>query len=153
MRTTKSKYEENKTKNKGMYSIVSAFLLITIIVFAVLFIAFLGSNSIATINIATTQIEPLQKAQYEKLQIQECWNKEGGITKQNIQTKTTSFCNLERKEGYIIEILNNFECQALKKEFGKTDNCTTKLPYYISIPDEKGNKCLGTLTLCYEVKQ
>lgn len=146
---TKSKYAANKTK--GMYSIVSAFLLVTIIVFAILFIAFLGSNSTAIVKITTAQIEPFQKAQYEKLQIQKCWQESGGITSQNIRTKPENFCATQT--GYSIEVIETFECAPTKKDFGKTNSCTTKLPYFLSIPDEKGNNCLGVLTLCYEVKE
>ncbi len=137
---------------KGMYSVVSAFLLITIIVFAVLFLAFLGSNSVATMQITSSQIEPLQKSKYELSFILDCWEKAGGFTRQNLSSKPQNFCLLETSSGYSVEIVESFGCGALKKSFGKTDDCTSKLPYFVAVPDEKGNNCLGVLSLCYEVK-
>lgn len=135
--------------SKGVYSIMSAFILITILIFVMLFLAFIGSSSIATIKLTANQTQPFQEAQFAKLMIEDCWKDRSGFTLSSMRGADKNFCVKGALQGYSIEVKKFFKCEFEKHDFGVMDRCNKKFPHYIPIADNNGNTCLGVLTLCY----
>lgn len=135
--------------SKGIYSMMSAFLFVVIMVFAVMFFVFLGATSVAIIGEASKDIQPLQQSNAVKASILRCFS---GLDETRIEDKGDECFEKNEKaiEGFQISMEETEICEAKEWEFGDNTKCGKKFPYYVAIKNEAGYNCLGQLTLCFE---
>ncbi|HIH09869.1 MAG TPA: hypothetical protein HA254_04320 [Candidatus Diapherotrites archaeon] len=134
--------------SRGVYSIISTFMLVVIIVFVMLFLSFMGSSSILAVEVGSKQAEPLQQNNAIREKITGCWH---DFSAQAMESVDGNSCLTGQIAGYSIEKLGFLGCSGEKWKFGTVDgsSCKRKFPYLISIGDHNSGRCLGKMVLCY----
>jgi hypothetical protein len=138
--------------NKGDYQLLTSFFFIVLVVVSVLVLIFLGLNSSVTASIVSKEIQPIQDAVNIRDSIVKCW---GEFSFFELKASAVDKCFTQLSEnltGYKIEVIDFLSCNAKdlnSKEFGKSMNCKTKIPFIISLKKDEKTTCLGRLTLCF----
>lgn len=134
--------------SRGIYEMMSAFFLIILVVVVLLFMVYLGASSSANSAVLSNNIGSIQEAQSIRDNILSCW---GFLEKSSISSANYNYCLPSKVKGYEFSVLNFLRCSEndLKKQFGDFSECKKKIPYFVSIVNDKGYSCLSRLTLCF----
>lgn len=138
-----------KINNKGIYSLFSSFILIVMVIVILLFMVYMGFNAEVEARIVANQTTILKESNTIKNQIMDCWKE---ITYTNLGEQTTfgnNNCLPKTIPGYAINTLPLLGCKSYEANFGDVSKCNKKTSYYIHVIDEKGQKCLSQLLICF----
>ncbi|MFH0955247.1 MAG: hypothetical protein V1777_04030 [Candidatus Micrarchaeota archaeon] len=138
--------------HKGVYSIVSAFMLIVIVVAAIMTLVYTNFQVAARESLLAEEIEPFHDSVDDKDSLLNCM---GPFTQTRIQKESTDHNCLNKVpslSGFEIRQLEFFNCNALVQSIGNTQECTKKLAFLIT-QDRNGSRCLTELSLCFSGKK
>jgi len=133
---------------KGIYSMISTFMLVVVIVFVVLFLVYIGYSSIVPVNQLTPSIKPLQESGQVRDFVFRCI---GTFDENKFDTSgIDSNCTTPVVSGYVVKMENFLGCSSKSWAIGYNDSCEKKYSYAVNIINSKGQKCLGRVYFCFK---
>ncbi len=128
---------------KGLYSVVTTFMLVIIMIGVIMFLILFGVESTQRENEASQAIEDFKETATLKEAIVQCV---GELSTANLDSGAAYTCKPEKIKGFKIEKLKFFDCTYKKWEVGRNNECSRKSSFYIDIKEEQ--ICLGRIIIC-----
>ena len=148
-------------QNKGIYSMVSAFLLTIVLVFIALGLIYLNLFVLSHESQVFEGAKPFEIASDVKTKIIEteyCFD--GKITSENLSDKNLfEDCASKLNElsdgqvlGFSVEKMQHLDCDQVENVGGSMQDCSHKFVFFTNV-EEDYKKCLAKMVLCMKIKK
>jgi len=149
-------------KNRGIYSMLSAFFLTIVLVFVALGFVYLNLFVLSHESQIFEGTKPFELASDVKTKIIEtdyCFN--GRITEENLMLDSNLFDDCASRiselsdgqvSGFSVERLEHLDCGQLQNGAGSMQDCTHKFVFFTNV-ERDYKKCLAKMVLCMNMKE
>lgn len=148
----------------GIYSMLSAFFLVIVLVFIVIALAYLNlfvSSQESRVYRGTQPFELASDIKNKIIEAKYCFS--GKITEdkldpdKNIMDQNTcwneiSKASQEKIAGFSVERIAHLDCLQLKQTAGSFDNCAQKFVFFSNVESDY-KKCLGKIVVCMNMEK
>lgn len=129
-------------RQKGTYSILSAFFLVIVIIAVAILLIAMNSLTAITKDKFLNVAADYEFADDIKSRLEECYK---GFSDAKLSSPRD--CGISQLQGYSISTIDIFNCPKKKWEFGKNENCKAKYSYVVDVSFGR-QVCLARLALC-----
>jgi hypothetical protein len=145
----------------GIYSMLSSFFLVVILVFIVLTLVYINLLVVSHESTVFQGIKPFELASDVKnkiIELPQCFD--GKIDSAKLAAAVDlNECGEKIKElsqgqvaGFSVERMQHLDCNSLKKSAGDFNNCSQRFVFFVNVGENYKN-CLGKMTICMAMKK